>query len=114
MQRIRRAVQGVASERRPPRVRVKVFELHALSTIHAVAWVVLLFRKFRCGSGDFSKYCSRALVASLGYYLHDLWAPLSLQGQSRTTGRVAGARVRSDAASGFGAKQWAESHQLLR
>jgi len=51
-----------------------VLELHALSSMHALGWVFFLLQKLRGPVEEFPKYCSRALVASLGFYLHDCWA----------------------------------------
>lgn len=53
--------------------RGELYELHALSSIHSLAWVVFLFKKIGASAEDLPKYCSRALVASLGFYLHECW-----------------------------------------
>jgi len=54
--------------------QLPVLELHALSGLHALGWVFFLLKKLRGPVEEFPKYCSRALVASLGFYLHDCWA----------------------------------------
>ncbi|CAE8700442.1 unnamed protein product, partial [Polarella glacialis] len=48
-------------------------ELHALGTCHALGWLVFLIRKMQLPAQNLPKYCSRALAASLGFYLHDCW-----------------------------------------
>jgi len=48
-------------------------ELHSLSAIHSLGWIVFLVSKLRQPREELPKYCSRALVASLGFYLHDCW-----------------------------------------
>lgn len=58
--------------------RRMVLEMHSLSALHAAGWVVFLLRKLvkdlRAAPERMSEYCSRALVVSLGFYLHDCWA----------------------------------------
>mmetsp|Transcript_16922 Transcript_16922/g.43105 ORF Transcript_16922/g.43105 Transcript_16922/m.43105 type:complete len:699 (+) Transcript_16922:62-2158(+) len=54
--------------------RRNVLELHALSALHAAGWVVFLLKKLRDAPEKLPEFCSRALVASLGFYLHDCWA----------------------------------------
>jgi len=54
--------------------RQVVLELQALSSIHALGWVLFLAKKFWGDAEELPRYCSRALVASLGFYLHDCWA----------------------------------------
>lgn len=56
------------------KVPTNIMELHALSTIHALGWAVFLAKKVGVADIEVPKYCARALVASLGYYLHDCWA----------------------------------------
>lgn len=63
----------------------ELIELHTLSTIHSLGWAAFLAHKaiepgtqywlgtWPALSSNLPKYCSRALVASLGYYLHDCW-----------------------------------------
>merc|ERR1712241_536109 len=48
-------------------------ELHVLSAVHSMAWVALLAKKTRAPPEELPRNCSRALVATLGFYLHDIW-----------------------------------------
>jgi len=54
--------------------RRNVLELHALSALHSAGWVLFLLKKLREAPEKLPELCSRALVASLGFYLHDCWA----------------------------------------
>jgi len=56
------------------RLQNPVLELQTLSTIHALGWAAFLAKKIGVAQGEVPQYCSRALVASLGFYLHDCWA----------------------------------------
>jgi len=58
----------------PPSRKRDVLELHALSTFHAFSWVIFIAHKVFLSSTDFAQYVSRALVASLGFYLQDCLA----------------------------------------
>ncbi|CAE7447026.1 grs1 [Symbiodinium sp. CCMP2592] len=51
----------------------KVMELHALNSLHALGWACFLIKKLRGPLADISHNCSRGLVLSLGFYLHDIW-----------------------------------------
>ncbi|CAE7880721.1 grs1 [Symbiodinium sp. KB8] len=51
----------------------KVVELHALSSLHALGWAFFLFKKLHGPLADLPRNCSRGLVLSLGFYLHDIW-----------------------------------------
>lgn len=54
--------------------RGELMELHALSSIHSLGWVIFLFGKIGVSADELPKYCSRALVASLGFYCHECWS----------------------------------------
>lgn len=56
------------------RLPSEIMELHALSTVHAVGWAAFLHTKIGTSESELPKYCSRALVASLGYYIQNCWA----------------------------------------
>lgn len=51
-----------------------VAELTSLRTIHSLGWAAFLARKIGVAEVEIPKYCTRALVVSLGFYLHDCWA----------------------------------------
>mmetsp|Transcript_5629 Transcript_5629/g.13224 ORF Transcript_5629/g.13224 Transcript_5629/m.13224 type:complete len:719 (-) Transcript_5629:17-2173(-) len=51
-----------------------VLELHIMSSLHALGWVFMLLKKLRSPTEELSAGCSRALVASLGFYIHDCWS----------------------------------------
>eukprot|EP00929_Paragymnodinium_shiwhaense_P104575 TRINITY_DN69146_c0_g2_i1.p1 TRINITY_DN69146_c0_g2~~TRINITY_DN69146_c0_g2_i1.p1 ORF type:complete len:697 (-),score=100.42 TRINITY_DN69146_c0_g2_i1:237-2327(-) len=69
---LRLAVRDLLQLRSSP--RRNVVELHILSTVHALGWLVFLAKKLQATTQEFPAYCSRALVVSLGFYLHDCWA----------------------------------------
>eukprot|EP00927_Polykrikos_kofoidii_P003853 TRINITY_DN11549_c0_g2_i1.p1 TRINITY_DN11549_c0_g2~~TRINITY_DN11549_c0_g2_i1.p1 ORF type:complete len:681 (-),score=99.76 TRINITY_DN11549_c0_g2_i1:77-2119(-) len=69
---LRLALRDVLGLRGTP--RGKLVELHSLSTVHALAWVAFIVKKLRGPAVELPVHCSRALVASLGFYLHDCWA----------------------------------------
>ncbi|CAK0836788.1 unnamed protein product [Prorocentrum cordatum] len=73
--------------------RELALELHALSTMHALGWLAFILSKLRGPSEELPRYCSRALVASLGFYLHDCWE--SFAGRCWRTRRCCCTRRRS-------------------
>lgn len=57
-----------------PTWQQQILELHLLTTIHSIGWIGFLVSKIFKPSEELPMFCSRALVASLGFYLHDCWA----------------------------------------
>eukprot|EP00931_Biecheleriopsis_adriatica_P034945 TRINITY_DN20150_c0_g1_i1.p1 TRINITY_DN20150_c0_g1~~TRINITY_DN20150_c0_g1_i1.p1 ORF type:complete len:699 (-),score=107.60 TRINITY_DN20150_c0_g1_i1:225-2252(-) len=51
-----------------------VAELTMLRTFHSLGWAAFLAQKVGVSQVEMPKFCTRALLASLGFYIHDCWA----------------------------------------